>query len=219
MKILLLEDNLRLNKVIMNRLLERGHTVDSFSDGEKANEAIDNGYRCFIIEAKTSNFSGIDMLKKIRSYYKDIPVVMMHLKDKFESKIIKDAYFNGCSDFIKNPFFIDELEVRIEKLCNIRKDIVNIGMNCTYDFRVGILHIGIHDKQLSKKEKLLFDLLFFYKGNAVYFETIKVTIWEGECVSLDSIRALVKRLRKKIPFNCISAVLNIGYVLKLSNSR
>lgn len=172
-KILLFEDNLYLNKVIMNRLLERGHTVDSFSDGTKANEAIDNGYRCFIIEAQTSNFSGLDMLKKIRSYYEDIPVVMMHLKDNFELKIMKDAYVNGCSDFIKNPFFIDELEVRIEKLCYLKNDLINIGGNYTYDVRSGILHIGSLDKQLSKKEKLLFDFCSLKKDILFILKLLK----------------------------------------------
>lgn len=212
MKILVLEDNQRLNATIVKRLEAKGYKVDSFIDGKEAYNALDNGYMCFILDINVPSLDGIEILKKIRDFYHETPVII--ISSSVELDIIRDAYNYGCNDFIKKPFFIDELEIKIEKLCNIRNDIVDLGHGCLFDFRTSLLKIGEAEEHLSRKERLLLNVLISEKGKVVSFDKIQAMVWEGNFASLDSIRSLMRRLRKKIPFECIETVVDVGYILR-----
>ncbi|AHJ12052.1 response regulator transcription factor [Sulfurospirillum multivorans] len=213
MKILLLEDNARFNATIVKRLEAKGYHIDSFMDGQEAYDALDNGYACFILDINVPTLDGIEILKKIRDFYPETPVIIM--SSSVELEVIKDAYNFGCNDFLKKPFFIDELEIKIEKLCNIRHDIVDLGHECCFDFKTSLLRIGQEQEEhLSRKEKLLLNVLISEKGKVVTFDKIQAMVWEGNFASLDSIRSLMRRLRKKIPFECIETVVDVGYILR-----
>lgn len=212
MKILLLEDNARLNATIVKRLEAKAYIVDSFIDGQEAYNALDNGYSCFILDINVPSLDGIEILKQIRDFYPETPVII--ISSSVELEVIKDAYNYGCNDFLKKPFFIDELEIKIEKLCNIRHDIVDLGHDCQFDFKTSLLRIGSLEEHLSRKEKLLLNVLISEKGKVVSFDKIQAMVWEGNFASLDSIRSLMRRLRKKIPFECIETVVDVGYILR-----
>lgn len=212
MKILLLEDNQRLNATIVKRLESKGYHVDAFIDGKEANEALDNGYMCFILDINVPSLDGIAILKKIRDFYLETPVII--ISSSVELDVIRDAYNYGCNDFIKKPFFIDELEIKIEKLCHIRNDIIALRENCDFDFKTSLLRIGDKEEHLSRKERLLLNVLISEKGKVVSFDKIQAMVWEGNFASLDSIRSLMRRLRKKIPFECIETVVDVGYILR-----
>lgn len=212
MKILLLEDNARFNSTIVKRLEAKGYVLDSFIDGQDAYNALDNGYACFILDINVPSLDGIEILKKIRDFYPETPVII--ISSSVELEVIKDAYNYGCNDFLKKPFFIDELEIKIEKLCNIRHDIVDLGHGCLFDFKTSLLCIGELQEHLSRKEKLLLNVLISEKGKVVTFNKIQAMVWEGNFASPDSIRSLMRRLRKKIPFECIETVVDVGYILR-----
>lgn len=212
MKILLLEDNARLNATIVKRLEAKGYEVHAFIDGKKAYDSLDNGYTCFILDINVPSLDGIEILKKIRDFYHETPVII--ISSSVELEVIKDAYNYGCNDFLKKPFFIDELEIKIEKFCNIRHDIVNLGHNCTFDFQSSLLKVGEQEEHLSRKEKLLLNVLISEKGKVVTFDKIQAMVWEGNFASLDSIRSLMRRLRKKLPFEGIETVVDVGYILR-----
>lgn len=210
MKILLLEDNQRLNATIVKRLQMKGYEIDSFADGNDAYEAVDNGYGCFILDINVPSLDGIELLKRIREYYPQTPVII--ISSTVELEVIKDSYSYGCNDYIKKPFFIDELEIKIEKLCNVTNDVVTFGINYQFDALSSLLeHEGVRER-LSKKERLLLGLFLSDQGKVVPYEKIQSIVWEGNFASLDSIRSLVRRLRKKIPENYIETVVDIGYL-------
>jgi len=173
---------------------------------------LDNGYACFVLDINVPSLDGIEILKKVRDFHPETPVII--ISSSVELEVIKDAYNFGCNDFLKKPFFIDELEIKIEKLCNIRHDIIDLGHACQFDFKTSLLHIGAHEEHLSRKEKLLLNVLISEKGKVVTFNKIQAMVWEGNFASLDSIRSLMRRLRKKIPFECIETMVDVGYVLR-----
>ena len=106
MKIILLEDNARLNATIVKRLEAKAYSVDSFIDGQEAYDALDNGYTCFILDINVPSLDGIEILKQIRDFYPETPVII--ISSSVELEVIKDAYSYGCNDFLKKPFFIEE---------------------------------------------------------------------------------------------------------------
>lgn len=212
MKILLLEDNQRLNETIVKRLNAKGFEVHSFSDGNEAYDAIDNGYICFVLDINVPSIDGIEILKKIREYNMDTPVII--ISSTVELDVIKSSYSYGCSDYIKKPFFIDELEIKIEKLCNFDHDAVEVVPGCTFYFKDSVLEIDETPEHLSRKERLLLNLLLSQRGKVVSFDTIQAIVWEGNFASIDSIRSLVRRVRKKIPYDCIETAVDVGYLFK-----
>lgn len=214
MKILLLENNFGIYSAITKSLLAKGHKTDVFFSVKDALEAIDNGYACYILAGHSNMAYSMEILKKIRNFYPEVPIIMINLQEECDLQSLKDAYMYGCSDFIKKPFLIEELEVKIEKLCHVRNDFINIGPKCQFNFKTSMLNTGNNEKHFSRKESLLFSVLYSNKNSIVSFETIKAFVWGGQYVSLESIRSLIRRIRKKIPFSCIETIVDAGYVLR-----
>jgi len=208
-KILLLEDNKRLNSTIERRLKLEGYEVDTFVDGEKANDAIGGGYSCFVLDINVPSLNGVEILKNIREYFPNVPIII--ISSTVELEIIKDAYALGCDDYLKKPFYIDELIIKIKKLCNVEKNIVKIGENYLFDTKENTLYADGKIVELSKKEELLLELFINYADKLVTYERIQSFVWEGSLTTVDSIRTLVKRLRKKLPEGCIKTEINKGY--------
>ena len=119
MKILLLEDNVKLNSTIKKRLELKDYQIDAFIDGQEAYDAIHNGYSCFVLDINVPNIDGIKILKKIREQYIDTPVII--ISASVELELIKESYDFGCNDYLKKPFFIDELEIKIQKTMHYRR--------------------------------------------------------------------------------------------------
>ena len=212
MKILLLEDNKKLNETITKRLGMKGYSVLSIIDGAEAFEKITDGFSCFILDINVPNIDGIKILKKIREYYQTLPVII--ISASVELDVIKQAYDFGCNDFLKKPFFIDELEIKIEKFCNIQNNKIYFDENCYFDFKSSLLVINGFEIRLTKKEKLLINLFLSKKNQVITYETIENYVWEGSFVSLESIRSLIRRVRKILNKEFIQTVIETGYIFK-----
>ncbi len=212
MKILLLEDNKKLNETITKRLKMKGYNVLSFIDGAEAYEKITDGFSCFILDINVPNIDGIKILKKIREYYESLPVII--ISASVELDVIKQAYDFGCNDFLKKPFFIDELEIKIEKLCKIQNDKIYFDENSYFDFKSSLLVIDSEETRLTKKEKLLLNLFLTKKNQVISYELIENYVWEGNFASLESIRSLIRRLRIIVNKDLIHTVVDSGYIFK-----
>lgn len=215
MKILLLEDNDKLNKTITKRLKLKGYKVDAFIDGKEAMDAIADGYSCFLLDINVPNVDGIKILKKIREYYNEIPVII--ISSTVELDIIKESYDIGCNDYLKKPFFIDELEIKIERLCKIKDEKIEFDKNCSFDFKSSLLVINGEQIRLTKKERLLLNLFLTKKNQIISYEEIENYVWEGSFVSLESIRSLIRRLRKILINDYIQTVVDTGYIFKIED--
>ena len=183
-----------------------------FDDGKKALEAIDNGYDCFILDINVPGLDGISLLKEIRSMDSTTPAIIISANIELET--IQDAYNKGCDEYLKKPFYMYELETKIEKLCKPKVATINLAQGYCYDVENEILLDAHHEEiKLAKKEILLLNLFAKNLGKTVTFERIEQYVWEGELTTTENIRALVKRLRKKLPEEIIENQGGIGYRL------
>lgn len=214
MKILLLEDNKKLNETITKRLKLKGYDILSFTDGAEAYEKIAEGFSCFILDINVPNIDGIKILKKIREFYSSLPVII--ISASIELDLIKQAYEFGCNDFLKKPFFIDELEIKIEKLCSIQNDKIYFDENSYFDFKSSLVVVDGNENRLTKKEKLLINLFLTKKNQVISYETIENYVWEGSFASLESIRSLLRRVRKILNKDYIQTVVDTGYIFKIT---
>jgi len=213
MKILLLEDNVKLNSTIKKRLELKDYQVDTFIDGQEAYDAIHDGYSCFVLDINVPNIDGIKILKKIREEYIDIPVII--ISASVELELIKESYDFGCNDYIKKPFFIDELEIKIQKLCIIEDEKIKFDENSYFDFKSSFILLDEEEIRLTKKERLLLNLFLSKKNKVVSFEAIESYVWEGSFVSLESIRTLIRRLRKTLKKEYIETIVDTGYIFRI----
>lgn len=213
MKILLLEDNVKLNQTIAKRLSLKGYKVDAYLDGLEAYESIDRGYACFILDINVPSLDGVKLLKKIREYYDEVPVII--ISASVELDMIKEAYDFGCNDYLKKPFFIDELEIKIDKLCKINDNFIYFDENCYFDFKSSLLSCNQKEQRVTKKEKLLLNLFLSHKNKLITFDAIESYVWEGNVTSLESIRSLIRRVRKILPKEYIQTIVDSGYIFKI----
>lgn len=212
MKILLLEDNKKLNSTIKKRLELKGYKVFSFIDGQEALNSIDEGFSCFILDINVPNIDGIKILKKIRNYYTVVPIII--ISATVELDMIKEAYDFGCNDYLKKPFFIDELEIKVEKLCQVKDEKEYFDKNSYFDYKSSTLCIDNEEQRLTKKERLLMNLFLTKKNQVLTYEAIENYVWEGSFASIESIRSLVRRLRKVVKKDYIHTVVDTGYIFK-----
>jgi DNA-binding response OmpR family regulator len=214
MKILLLEDNQRLNNSIKKRLELKGYIVDAFEDGKEALQKVYDGYDCFILDINVPSIDGLNILKELKQTIKT-PVLI--ISSNIELDTIKDAYSFGCDDYLKKPFYIDELELKIEKLCHL--DIKQIALDDEFIYNVNEreLYKNKHLIKLTKKETLLLHFGLTNKEKILNFEQISNYVWEGEITSTDSMRTLVMRLRKKLPKKTIETLVDIGYKFHINS--
>lgn len=215
MKILVLEDNKRLSNVIVEALEQKGYHVDLYSDGKKALEAIDNGYDCFVLDINVPGIDGLTLLKEIRIMDEQTPAVIISANVELET--IQDAYTKGCDEYLKKPFYMYELETKLDKLCKIPDNSVLLLENFTYDILKEILYDAQKDEvKLAKKEILLLNLFTKNIDKVISFEQIEQYVWEGNFTTNENIRALIKRLRKKLPNETIISQGGIGYKFNIS---
>jgi len=127
---------------------------------------------------------------------------------------IKQSYDFGCNDYLKKPFFIDELEIKIEKFCKIQDNLIYFDTNCYFDYKSSLIVINEKEQRLTKKERLLLNLFLTKKNQVLSYQVIENYVWEGSFASLESIRSLIRRLRKILSNDYIQTVVDTGYIFK-----
>ncbi|MFA9372527.1 MAG: response regulator transcription factor [Poseidonibacter sp.] len=211
MKILVLEDNERLLNLMKNSLEKENYKVDTFTNGEDALESLENGYSCFILDINVPNIDGLSLLELLRLNHKETPAII--ISSNHDLEFIQKAYELSCDDYIKKPFFILELIEKVKKLCLIQKKYLKFDENYKYDFKNHILYKDQKEIELTKKEILFLELFSKNLHHIATYDKIMEYVWEGEESNLTNIRAMIKRLRKKIPSESIVSIKGLGYSL------
>ena len=212
MKLLVLEDNQRLSRLIAEAMEQKHYHVDLFDDGKRALEAIDNGYDCYILDINVPGMDGLSLLKEIRSMDTTTPAIIISANVELDT--IQDAYCKGCDEYIKKPFYMYELELKIERLCKPKENIIKIIGGFSYHLEHELLFDATNEEiKLAKKEILLLNLFAKNLDKTISFERIEQYVWAGELTTTENIRALIKRLRKKLPDDTITNQGGVGYRL------
>ena len=198
MNVLLIEDDIQLNTTITNFLRFKNYEVSSLVDGEKALSYIDDTrYDLFIIDINIPNIDGLELLKYIRKKDLNTPIIIITASLEFNN--FKNAFEYGCNEYIKKPFYLEELEIRINNLLNKKSEsnIIEISNNITFDLEYEELTINEKVIRLRKKERRLLFLLLLNINKTVETETIESYVWENEIKESYPLRQLIAELRKK----------------------
>ena len=197
MKILIIEDDIQLNSTITNFLEYKGYETTSLEDGEKALSYIDKDfYDLYILDINIPKVSGLEILKYIRSKEIDSPIIIITASLELEN--IKTAYKNGCDEYIKKPFYLEELEIKIDKiyLKFEDKNIIKISKNISYNLDLEELIIDKKVVRVRKKESRLLKILIKNANKTVLTESLEDYVWENDIKQIYPLRQLVNELRK-----------------------
>ena len=111
-KILIVEDDLDLNKILCHSLIARGYEVISATNGVEALQKIEeNFYDMLITDIMMPKMDGFELAENVRSVNKDVPIIFMTAKDDKPSKMF--GYSIGIDDYIVKPFDMDILIMKI----------------------------------------------------------------------------------------------------------
>lgn len=199
MKILLLEDNTALNKAILKVLKLDNHTVDSYTDGQEVLNAITDSYDLYILDINVPHINGLELLDLISTHNSQAKVIMISANTDMYS--LQEAYKLGCVDYLKKPFHLEELRVKIDNLKIPRENLISS------------VALKDNNDSLTKKEKRFLNLLLDNQDVTVTYTMIENYVYENKAMSMDALRALVRRVRAKLADDIIHNVLDEGYTV------
>lgn len=219
MKILLLEDDVILNEIITEHLETMGFDVLSTYCGDEAQTLLyEEKFDILILDVNVPNINGFEVLKDLRENKIRTPAI--YITSLIGNDDMKKAFESGCDDYIKKPFELSELELRINNVKRLyhldEKITINFDDKTSYNFKT--LEIKNNDSiiRLSKTEAKVLEYLITNKNRTISIEEIQLNNWSYEQMPLDTtIRTYIKNFRKALGKEKIDTIKGLGYILKI----
>ena len=215
-KILLLEDDANLNETVTEFLQENGHDVVSVYDGYEAQEKLyESKYDLLLFDVNTPGMNGFDLLKEAREADVVAPAIFITSLDSVDD--LEKGFESGCDDYIRKPFALKELQIRVETLLkrafyHESKELIKIAKDIAYDIKNNELIIQGKTVSLGHKESMLLKLFMKNEDEVIVHERIYKHLWDfDEEPSDTALRTYIKNLRKIIGKERIVSIKKQGY--------
>ncbi|MDM5271830.1 response regulator transcription factor [Sulfurovum sp. zt1-1] len=215
-KILLLEDDTNLNDTVTEFLEDEGYEVVSVYDGEEAQEKLyENRYDLLLLDINVPGIDGFELLKESREHGIVAPAIYITSMDSVED--LEEGFKSGCDDYIRKPFALKELKIRIDTLLkrsfyHQEKERIIISKDIAYDINNNELIIEDKPVSLGNKEAILLKLFVKNEGKVMAHELIFDHLWGYDEEPSDSaLRTYIKNLRKLIGKDRIVSIKKQGY--------
>ena len=212
-KILIIEDEIDLIKVLKDTFEKENFQVFCAEDGE---EGIEKFYEknpdLILLDINMPKKNGWEVCSEVRKQ-SNIPIIMMTARD---SEIDELKGLNiGADDYITKPFSLKVLIVKVKKILKIDENSSYKTDGIYFDFKSGELKIDDKDIELTRREIQFLEYLIKNKGIIFSREQLLNDVWgfdfEGDDRAVDT---LVKRVRKKLGAysDMIKTVRGMGYI-------
>ena len=226
MRLLVVEDEKKLNELITKKLKKEYYGVDSCFDGEEAIRYVKGTeYDAVILDIMLPKLDGFEVIKRIRAKKNKVPILLLTARDNIDDKVKGLDY--GADDYLVKPFIFEELMARIRVL--LRRNSGNadnvvtianlkVDLDAKTVFRDGVLI------KLSGREYSILEYLIRNKGKILPRERIEDHIWNYEYEGGNNvIDVYIRYLRKKIDDSytpkLIHTIRGLGYVLRVDNEN
>ncbi|MBN2569607.1 MAG: response regulator transcription factor [Deltaproteobacteria bacterium] len=225
MRLLLVEDDIKIAAFIQRGLKAAGYAVDHAANGEKGLDlALTEPYDAAIIDIMLPKLDGLSLLKKLRREKADTPVIILSAKDSVDDRI--RGLETGSDDYLTKPFAFSELLARVQAL--IRR---SSGTTEPTRLTFSSLSMDLIARDVTREGKkidlqpLEFSLLEYLMRNAgrVISKTmIMEHVWDYNFDPMTNVvEARISRLRDKVDKNfsekLIHTVRGVGYVIRKSD--
>jgi two-component system KDP operon response regulator KdpE len=204
-RILVVDDEPQLTRVLRTGLKSRGYDVRAAADGLAGFEAF-NDWRpdLVITDLAMPNVDGLELCKRLRAI-SQVPIIVLSAKGEEKTKV--EALDLGADDFVTKPFGIDELLARVRaSLRRAKAPPMNEATQTTLES--GDFQVDLESREITVRGKPIhltpkeFDLLVYFirhSGKVLTHRTLLAALWGGNYVEQNEyLRVFVGNLRKKI---------------------
>ena len=208
--ILLMEDDLLLGETIEELLVNNGYVVEWVKDGQSAAElTYASSYSLYIFDINVPEINGLELLEDLRNASDDTPTIFISALVDLES--ISKGFKLGADDYIKKPFFPEELLIRVNAKIAKPNHSLSVG-NISYD---------VHKRIVKKENKIialgevqldLFNLLITHQNQVVDKSALLECLEHPSSVGL---RVAIAKLKQTLGLD-IKNVRGVGYILEKS---
>ncbi|MBT8219346.1 MAG: response regulator transcription factor [Bacteroidia bacterium] len=225
-KILYVEDEASLAMIVKESLETRGFQVHLITDGGKAVQAFERLQPDIcVLDIMLPNTNGYEIGKAIRQLDKQVPILF--LTAKVQTKDVLTGFESGGNDYIKKPFSMEELIVRIQNLCalsgNAResaKTSIEFGQSIFYPKKQE-LHLGGEPLKLSHRETRLLEILSKNCNETSFRKQILLDLWgDDSFFNSRNLDVYINKLRKYLrsePSVEIITLKGVGYLFKVDD--
>ncbi len=221
LRLLIMEDDLLICDIMSEFLSGCGYEVVCVNDGSQAiDKAYEENFDAFIFDVKVPMINGFDVLKTLRSANKKTPAIFVTSLAGIAD--LSKGYDAGCDDYIKKPFELKELQLRLQKLIQKsfslnNSDTIMLNDEWSFEPNNGKLFSGERELFLTKKETKLLNMLISHKGKMVSNEQIIANVWNyDDEATEENLRTHIKKLRKILGKDFIQNVRKQGYLIVTS---
>lgn len=220
MRILLVEDNLRLSTYVRRGLEKEDFTVDGVGTLADAEAALDTApYDLMILDLGLPDGDGLDLLKTLRAADNHLPVLVLTARDGVDDRV--KGLNAGADDYLLKPFAVEELIARLRALLRRPDGALGLSLkagNVTFDTTAREVRVGPSLIKISRKEMGVLEQLMRRSGRVVPKDVLESKLYGfDEEVSPNSLEAHISRLRKRlIQVNAsvsIHTLRGVGYLL------
>jgi len=217
-RIFLLEDDTNLSQTIEEFLEDEGYKVTCAYDGQSAESILyEERFDLLLLDVNVPEINGFELLKAAREEGDQTPAIFITSLDTLED--VESGYKSGCDDYIRKPFALKELLLRIKSLqkrefTHLSSEQIKVFENITFDPTSLVLHVNGIEQPLQPKEARLLALFLKRRGEVISHEAIFETLWSyEENPSEGALRTYIKNLRKYIGKDSIVSLKKLGYKL------
>jgi len=225
-KILLVEDEKDLAMIVADTLSAQGYEVAVASDGAEGLAEFESYIPDIVIaDVMMPRLDGFRMARKIREISPEVPLLFLTAKSSIED--VEEGFEVGANDYLKKPFELRELIVRIKALLRRRAqqnqigDVLNIG-NVTFNLSTQRLMINDTMKELTNLEARVLEKLAANIGKTVGASELMVAVWGRDDLSnRNSLHSFIHKLRRLFGQDSGVKIINqrgFGYMLTASKS-
>lgn len=216
MRILLVEDDRELQRLLRKALDDAGYVVDSAFDGEEGHFLGDTEpYDAVILDLGLPKLDGVSVLEKWRKAGKMMPVLILTARDSWSDKVA--GFDAGADDYLAKPFYTEELLARLRALMRRAAGLaaadIEIGP-LRIDTRASRVTLSGNPVKLTSQEYRLLAYLALHRGKVVSRTELVEHLYDQDFDrDSNTIEVFVVRLRKKLDANLIQTVRGLGYSL------
>jgi DNA-binding response OmpR family regulator len=220
MRILVVEDNRRLNTSLKTSLEEDGYAVDVAFDGDEGEAyALAAPYDLILLDVMLPKKNGFDLCRDLRQQGINAPVLMLTARDAVDDRV--DGLDSGADDYLVKPFSMNELRARLRALLRRNKPektaLIKVG-DLSMDPASHLVKRGDDPIKLTPREFAILEYLMRSPNRILTREMIEAHVWNFDFISGSNVvDVYIRRLRRKIddPYQVkfLDTVRGVGYRL------
>ncbi len=216
MRVLVVEDDPDLLRLLAGSLKDAGYVVDTAKDGVEGHHLGDTEpYDAVILDLGLPEMDGIAVLEKWRKAGRMMPVLILTARDRWSDKVAGlDA---GADDYVAKPFYTEEVLARVRTLLRRKAGLASSDIECgslRIDTRAARVTVDGNPVKLTSLEYRLLAYLGHHKGRVVSRTELVEHLYDQDFDrDSNTIEVFVGRLRKKLGVNLIQTMRGLGYKL------